>query len=1146
MTDTQNAQPAKRTCILVLGMHRSGTSAVTRVLSLLGASLPKNILGAGPGNETGHWEPTRLVQYHEQLLAELGSAWHDWSPLDFAGLTPGRRQHIKHDIAAIIQDEYLDADLIVVKDPRICRFAEFFAETLDDRQIETTAIIALRNPLDVINSLMARKALWPQDHGRLDAALLWLAHMMESERAARALPHAILSYEVLLGNPVEAIKTALNYANLATHFSAGDKISSDNTSGDKTPEVEAFVDSRHRHHAQNPQDLGIDPVTAGWVAEAYGALKDLEHQTNVEAARSILDRVHSEFQAAMPVLKAAAGQRKAAFAARRLAIDEADRLRGDVEAAQTALEAERAALEKATKDQALALEAEAALQRKLEKTNKQFAATKQQSAVALASAQDEAERLRAEIAAAQTACDEATREIESLRGVLEQTEKARQTEIAEVERLHKFSLNKHRIEIANLHGELKEINSDFEQALNKTRNIYETSTSWKITQPLRSLKLLIASENLSTLIKKKIIVLSIKLYNYFFPFIKQRSQIHKIILNFSPQLFFNIQNLYRLYSRELNTNIINDYKNNNNETKVLFSVVIPIYDRTEILREAIESILNQTFQDFELILVSDGSPADTIEVMKHYANNTKVRAFYYPTSSGNAVRGRNKGILEARGDYISFLDSDDIASPRRLEITQRVIEQTNCDVVYGAWQVKLDGTREIEGLADGQVIISPQCQPEDLYEICVPCQSTVTVRRRCFENYGYLKPNMEYREDHELWARLAYNGASFVATPEILTNLRIHKGNNELNFKNNDTHWKNLFNMEYKNKGPNILKIVFVVAGLGISGGLLVIIRHAESLMRLGHDVYILNKGPKSKLSDWIGNTSLKIIDLDEKSSVRLFDKIDIAVATFWTTLETVLLMNAHRKIYFVQSDERLFYDNTSEKQEVEKTYRAKIEFIVIAKWIQEFLEKDFFQKSILVENGIDFEIFNTKYRDMQYFKRERKVVLIEGPLNIPWKGVEDAYNAVCDLPVDIWLVTPDLAPPVSWNISRHICAASQNQMAKIYNDCDIFLKLSRVESFCLPALEAMACGCATVVGDVNGGIEYLIDKYNCLRVPKHDINAARDAVCKILSNQKLFETIIYGGKDTAMKYNIIYSLDKMKKVIESESFKPINISEVL
>jgi hypothetical protein len=69
----------QRTCIVVLGMHRSGTSALTRVLSILGAALPRHVMSPGPSNETGHWEPQKLVDFHDEVLAELDSAWHDWA-----------------------------------------------------------------------------------------------------------------------------------------------------------------------------------------------------------------------------------------------------------------------------------------------------------------------------------------------------------------------------------------------------------------------------------------------------------------------------------------------------------------------------------------------------------------------------------------------------------------------------------------------------------------------------------------------------------------------------------------------------------------------------------------------------------------------------------------------------------------------------------------------------------------------------------------------------------------------------------------------------------------------------------------------------------------------------------------------------------
>ena len=71
---------AKRRVVLILGMHRSGTSAVARVVNLLGAALPKKLLEAAPGNEAGHWEPIELVSLHDRMLAEAGSRWEDFRP----------------------------------------------------------------------------------------------------------------------------------------------------------------------------------------------------------------------------------------------------------------------------------------------------------------------------------------------------------------------------------------------------------------------------------------------------------------------------------------------------------------------------------------------------------------------------------------------------------------------------------------------------------------------------------------------------------------------------------------------------------------------------------------------------------------------------------------------------------------------------------------------------------------------------------------------------------------------------------------------------------------------------------------------------------------------------------------------------------
>ncbi|MES1383972.1 glycosyltransferase family A protein, partial [Vibrio cholerae] len=130
----------------------------------------------------------------------------------------------------------------------------------------------------------------------------------------------------------------------------------------------------------------------------------------------------------------------------------------------------------------------------------------------------------------------------------------------------------------------------------------------------------------------------------------------------------------------------NALDNNFKCDKGLVSVIIPIYDRTWELKEAIQSILDQSYEKTELILICDGSPQETINIVDEYQSNDKVKIFKYPTSSGNAVRGRNKGIKEANGEFIAFLDSDDIADVNRLKNSVSFLnDNKNYAGVYGAW-----------------------------------------------------------------------------------------------------------------------------------------------------------------------------------------------------------------------------------------------------------------------------------------------------------------------------------------------------------------------------------------------------------------------------------------------------------------------------
>lgn len=238
----------------------------------------------------------------------------------------------------------------------------------------------------------------------------------------------------------------------------------------------------------------------------------------------------------------------------------------------------------------------------------------------------------------------------------------------------------------------------------------------------------------------------------------------------------------------------------------VFTVIMPVYDREQELAQSIESVLTQTFQNFELILVCDGSPEATLAVIDSYANNPHVRIHKFADNTGNACRGRNKAVKMARGEFAAFLDSDDIALPNRLYDTLSAFYTLNADIVYGAARFIVDGSRSQPGVPDGLVLPPPPFDIEQAKHSNPVITSTAAVRLSCLARFGAFRPEMRYREDHELWLRLAHNNCKFAWIGKTLAAYRLHSGNAELRFKDKDEYWQaemlRLYSMPYGNSDP--------------------------------------------------------------------------------------------------------------------------------------------------------------------------------------------------------------------------------------------------------------------------------------------------------------------------------------------------------
>lgn len=160
-----------RTALIVLGMHRSGTSALTRVLNLCGAFLPEKVKPGKLGvNPKGFWETEMVVDLNVRLLRQLGGDWYH------VGITLPSSGDVVDDfidnVAAVMHDEYEERRLVAIKDPRICVLAPLWHRALLAAGYRPAYIVPMRHPLEVAQSLAARGGI-----SAADGARLWLAYM---------------------------------------------------------------------------------------------------------------------------------------------------------------------------------------------------------------------------------------------------------------------------------------------------------------------------------------------------------------------------------------------------------------------------------------------------------------------------------------------------------------------------------------------------------------------------------------------------------------------------------------------------------------------------------------------------------------------------------------------------------------------------------------------------------------------------------------------------------------------------------------------------------------------------------------------------------------------------------------------------------
>jgi len=201
---------------------------------------------------------------------------------------------------------------------------------------------------------------------------------------------------------------------------------------------------------------------------------------------------------------------------------------------------------------------------------------------------------------------------------------------------------------------------------------------------------------------------------------------------------------------------------------LLVSVLMPAFNAEQHIAQAIRSILEQTYPHFELLILNDGSTDRTQRIIDQF-DDARIIKIHLSQNEG-LVNVRNQLIASAKGDYIAFLDADDIALPSRLQLQVSFLELRKADICGGAHYSLYESSGKIKSskqrYSDSDI--------RALITVCSPlCNPAVMARAEVLKSHPY-SPGKNYAEDYSLWVELALAGYRFANLHERLITYRIH------------------------------------------------------------------------------------------------------------------------------------------------------------------------------------------------------------------------------------------------------------------------------------------------------------------------------------------------------------------------------------
>jgi glycosyltransferase involved in cell wall biosynthesis/thioredoxin-like negative regulator of GroEL len=602
------------------------------------------------------------------------------------------------------------------------------------------------------------------------------------------------------------------------------------------------------------------------------------------------------------------------------------------------------------------------------------------------------------------------------------------------------------------------------------------------------------------------------------------------------------------------------------ENDPMVSVVIPCYGQAEFLPDAMQSVLVQTHRFWEMIVVNDGSPDNTSDVVRDFQRR-------YPDFSirlieqvnGGLSAARNAGFAAARGAFVVPLDADDRIAPAFIA---RCLEEAKKNEKLGFVYTNLRHFGELH-----DVFELPPFDPNTFIHKDNTATCCALIRHAMWKEVGgYNEQMREGYEDWDFWVGAIEKGWAGLRIPEPLFEYRIkHRSmlrdanarrpyliarivlNHPALYDDETRQWaeglvKKNGVMTPLTMVPRSLRVCYLIHNLlGVTGGNQTVLQQANALVARGHEVTIVSY---SEPPSWMSLAARVVRVHPGMPMARLVPPSDVVIATYFLNALELTNIEAPVKVYFAQGDQFVFAES-GDAPSSQKLQRMSVASYGLP-GVHVVANSGALARRISAIAGqsvreilpvcVDRRVFHPVQRSTPVPPYR---ILVVGPDEVgteteplAFKGIGDIREAMEILLTEGIQFTVVRISNTAQEIFREFpCefhrTPDEDTKTRLYLTADLLVYASHYDSCPRPPLEAMAAGVPVVCTNTEGALEYCVDGKNALLVPVQSPSKIAAAVRQVLGDRELYERLVKGGLATADMRPVEREWDRLEKMLK-------------